>query len=249
MFVVPPPGGTPAWIRFRIDYGEDIMVNNPAPLFRRDRNFPMFGHLHWARHGEVEDFRPPEVDSFPQSEGTFKLEFPLGQQTATLTGPTTIYVGIGPTGEAADTDGDGLDQVETEIVQLELSGQSSLGPIKVRLRNDTGTGGKPRSLGEIEETVNTKAGRLDVPPFATAGAAESHFNVFFELEVAGMKLHNEQPKRLRGRITHKPPRPGELYEGTDAIQLFDEQGRATGFILSFAQHVPDPLRDPEEPPR
>ncbi len=251
-FTVPPPGGTPAWVRFRVDYGEDVLVNDPAPLFRRDRTFPEFAHLHWARHGEVEDFRLPEVDFFPESSGVFTLQVPFGQQSVQLSGPTTIYVGIGPDGEAADTDGDGLDQVQTEMVQLELSGVSSLGPVKVRLRKDAGPGGgTPPSRGEIEELVNVEPGKLDLPPFAPSGTAESFFDVFFEVEIGTLKLHNKEPKRMRGRITHKPPRRGELYESPDSIVLYDEQDQPTGFVLTFARHVPDPERegDPEDPPR
>jgi subtilisin family serine protease len=62
-FNVPPPGGIPLWIRFRLDYGEDIMANNPDPVFRPDRIFPMFQHLHWARYGEIEDFRLCDIDA------------------------------------------------------------------------------------------------------------------------------------------------------------------------------------------
>jgi subtilisin family serine protease len=64
-FVVPPPGAVnppydpparPPWSRFRLDYGEDIGLNDPGPEFLRDRNLPVVGQRQWARFGEVEDF-------------------------------------------------------------------------------------------------------------------------------------------------------------------------------------------------
>ena len=56
---IPPQGVKPDWIRFRLDYGEDIGENDPLPLFQHDTNLPLEpkppGHFEWARHGEVED--------------------------------------------------------------------------------------------------------------------------------------------------------------------------------------------------
>lgn len=62
-FFVPPPGGVPLWIRFRLDYGEDMGSNDPDPVFRPDGVFPMTQHLHWARHGEMEDFRLCDIQT------------------------------------------------------------------------------------------------------------------------------------------------------------------------------------------
>ena len=68
---------------------------------------------------------------------------------------------IDPIGHASDSDGDGLDQVASEMTQLDLHGTSSMGPVQVSLDP------AHRSLGEIEEQVNNTAGILDVPPFAS----------------------------------------------------------------------------------
>ena len=44
-----------------------------------------------------------------------------------------MRVNIPPNGQAADTDGNSLDQVQTEMVQLDLSGISSMGPVTANL--------------------------------------------------------------------------------------------------------------------
>jgi uncharacterized repeat protein (TIGR01451 family) len=180
-----------------------------------------------------------EVDEFPSSLARLTLVTPRGTETVELRGPTTVHVFVGPQGQAQDTDGDGRDQVQTEIVSMELRGSSSLGPVLVRLRNPNKHPNQ-RSTGEIEETANTQTGRLDLPPFAPAGTAESFFDVFVEVVVGNQVFHNDKPKRLTGRITHKPPKEGDTYESPDVIELLDENERPTGFRLGRAIHVPKP---------
>ena len=191
-------------------------------------------YLGCARH----EPRPPiEIDVFEYSLGDIALQFPDGRtEPVTLAGPTTVHVMIPPDGRAADTDGDGLDQVPTEMVALSLTGSSSLGPVLVRLDPSHPT------LGEIEERVNNTPGTLDVPPFTSTGNANSFFDVFFEIEVGGMVLHPESPLLMVAVITHKPPAPGDVYGHLlqQPIQLFDEQGNPTGVWLVGASHEPDP---------
>ena len=123
---------------------------------------------------------PVEIDVFPYSLGEVTLQMPGGAtETVTLAGPTTVHVAIPPDGTAADTDSDGLDQVPAEMVQLDLWGSSSLGPVHVRLDP------AQRTLGEIEEQTNNTPGTLDVAPFRLTGLADSFFDVFFEIEVGG----------------------------------------------------------------
>ena len=86
---------------------------------------------------------PPEVDEFPQSLARITLVTPTGaEEIIELTGPTTVHVFFeGATeGEAEDNDGNGLDEVSTEIVQLELTGMSSMGPVVVRLNPEISFG-------------------------------------------------------------------------------------------------------------
>ncbi|MCX6894564.1 MAG: HYR domain-containing protein, partial [Verrucomicrobia bacterium] len=77
---------------------------------------------------------PLEVDYFPWSLARVTLKYPNGAtEVVALAGPTTVHVTIPPNGAALDTDADGRDQVGTKMVQLDLHGSSSLGPVTVRL--------------------------------------------------------------------------------------------------------------------
>lgn len=184
---------------------------------------------------------PIEHDVFPNTTATVTVQSPFcDEETVQLSGPTAVDVALGM---LADTDGNGLEQVPTEMVQLDLTGTSEcFGTVTVRLRDPN----KPpfrRTLGEIEETVNTQSGRLDVPPFAPSGTAHSFFDVFFEVEVSnfpGVVLHNDTPKRMRGLITHKPPDPGNTYDNPDVIELYTENDSASGVFIGPSRHVPNP---------
>ena len=191
---------------------------------------------------EVSDI---EVDRFPNSLGTFIIATPQGQVvTVQVSGPTEVHVQIHPDGTGvSDNDSDGLEEVQTEIVEMSLTGMAdAIGPVMVRL-SDAGLDPSHRSLGEIEELVNDNSGVLDVAPFTAGGTARSFFDVFFEIEIPskGLVLHNEEPKRLETTITHKPPAQGETYQGPQTIPLFDAAGAPTGFSLGTASHTPNPL--------
>ena len=183
---------------------------------------------------------PIEVDHFPNSRGVVEIQSPLGTvlDTVTVNGPTTVNVDLGSLG---DGDADGLEQLQTEMVQMDLTGTSSvLGPVIVRLRDSTE---RPfqRTLGELEESLNVQAGRLDSlgddPPLCVEHptppancvdtTAYSFFDVYFEVQVGGNVLHNETPKKMEATITHKPPATGETYERPEAIRLYDEAGNPT----------------------
>jgi hypothetical protein len=184
-----------------------------------------------------------EVDSFPNTSAIFELSGPFGMDRVRLTGPSTVNVVIGPNGEASDTDGDGLDQVPTEMVQFSLTGTSPvLGNLSVEIR-DPGADPFKHSLGEIEESSNATPGILDIPPFAPGGTASSFFDVFFELHVDGplgsFVLHNRDPKQMHSMISHKPPATGEFYESpSDSIALYDENESQVATLGPGGHHVP-----------
>src|SRR5258708_30154756 len=79
---------------------------------------------------------------------------PNGQREwVIVAGPTQVKVNIDPaTGLAADTDGNGLDQVPTMMTLLNLMGNSSQGPVMISLDPS-----QP-SLGRIEEEVKKRNG-------------------------------------------------------------------------------------------
>ncbi|MDW8309910.1 MAG: HYR domain-containing protein, partial [Verrucomicrobiales bacterium] len=209
------------------------VITRPIPLLTREGKESGF-FLVSANH----DTRPVEIDHFENSTAIVDLMLPTGEvQTVRLNGPATVKVLIGDNGEAADTDGDGLDDVSAEMVALQLTGSSPLGPVVMRLP-DPARHPEQRTAGQIEEIGNTQSGRLDVPPFAAAGSAWSFFDVFFELEVAGRVYHNHTPKRMRTVIDHKPPGRGTVYFDPVVIELFDKEDQPTGIKVLRAAHVP-----------
>src|SRR6185503_8123469 len=73
-----------------------------------------------------------EVDYFSYSQGKINLRGPNGIERIIVAGPTRVEVCISDAdGFAADTDGDGLDQVPTLMTDLNLMGSSSQGPVMV----------------------------------------------------------------------------------------------------------------------
>jgi hypothetical protein len=107
------------------------------------------------------------------------------RSSVTLSGPTRIA----RLNKPADLDADGLDEIETEMVGMELTG----GGITVRASSTVD------STGLIEEQQNITPGALDFP-------ADSFFDVFFEIELpGGIILHNDTPFRVECKIEEIPP--------------------------------------------
>ena len=168
-----------------------------------------------------------EVDYLPGIVAQVTIVTPTESEVVDLAGTATMEAHLG---DLADTDDDGLEQVSTEIVQLDLTGTSTLfGPVEVVIR-DPASDPQKRSTGEIEEVENANAGVLDLPPFTPTGTANSFFDVYFELHktVNGVPiiLHNRVPTHLFGLITYKPCWPGDTYESPDVVQLHDVTGAA-----------------------
>jgi hypothetical protein len=187
-----------------------------------------------------------EIDHFPVSEAQITVMAPQGVEPVTLVlwGPTTVEVAIPPNGWAADTDGDGLDQAPARMTQLEVRGDSPVGPAIVRLDPILPT------LGLIEERANHTRGILDLPPFVVPPMelfADSFFDVFFTVELGGMVLHPAESVRMEAVISHKPPAPGEAYTNQFArpVPLLLPDGTPSGFELIREVHIPVPLPCPK----
>lgn len=165
------------------------------------------------------------------SDVCFNIEIttPTGAvEKLTLTGPMTQRVFIGPNGEASDTGQNGLEEVATELVSLNLSGISpSLGPIKLSLNSNFS------SKGKIEERANNTFGVLDIPPFTPTGNADSILDVFFQVEISGTVLLTpvNQPIRLISIISHLPPMEDYSDISQAKVELLDQNGQPTGFYF------------------
>jgi hypothetical protein len=185
-----------------------------------------------------------EVDQFESNLVKVELHNPGGGiEIVDLTGFSSMYSVFSGAeeGQDDDSDGDGLDDVATEMVALDLSGTSlTYGPIKMRLSPDI------PSLGQIEEQANNNPGKLDLPPFTATGTAESFFDIFFELEIGGYILHNAAPLRWNDIIKYNPPWNAS-YESVDVIELFDDWGQPAalgiGPSLYRPGYCPSPIGD------
>ena len=194
---------------------------------------------------------PVETDYFPESGAMVELTMttPPGSDRIALRGPTTVEVELATLG---DPDSNGREQIDTEIVQMQLTGTSALlGPVTMRLRDPAK---QPLgSVGEMEERVNVQSNRFDlpgpqapfcvepVPPLCVGTLADSFFDVYFEVEAMGQKFHNHTAEHMEAVISEKPPASGETYLSPQAIPLFDESENPSGIQVTWASHMPNPL--------
>ncbi len=158
-----------------------------------------------------------------------------------LVGASSVLVFFegGNEGDADDENDNGLDEVATEIVSLDLRGYSSWGVITETGRTDLPT------RGEIEEQVNNTPGTLDVDPFAP-GSADSFFDVWPEITLAGNRLHTFVTLPLSTVINHKPPQNGERYVtvASPEAELVDAaSGTPSGIVIVGKTHQPDPTTE------
>lgn len=164
---------------------------------------------------------PVEVDQIPISEPETEIITPHGIEKLTVAGPLTQHVffeGI-TEGAASDDNGNGLDEVELEIVDLDWTGNGPLlGPVRLRVHPDI------PSVGLIEEQANNTPGKLDVPPFTAAGMAEMSLDFYFKVEVGGQVFYTDQPSRLRGIINHKPPGLIDYFSVNQYLPLLNADG-------------------------
>ncbi len=190
-----------------------------------------------------------EYDYFPNSEGSITLIAPGGsEETIGLVGYSAVEVffeGLNE-GDANDDDENGLDEVETEMVYLDLVGYAPLGLVGYAPVGDVYVWLDPhmRSVGGIEETQDLNPDWLDLPPFA-AGTADSFFDIFLEIEINGQIFRPDGPIHMTTTITHKPPAQGETYVSEQEIPLLDTSGLPTGLAIGRVTYTPNPV--PQHP--
>ncbi len=162
-------------------------------------------------------------------EGVGALPVAIGAfETIDLEGPALIK-----RGDPGDSDGDGLADIETEIVSMELTGTHPLlGPVTVSQDPE-----RP-SMGMVEQQERGQ----DFP-------ADSFFDVFVEVQLQDMNLVavNEDSLRMEATLTALPP--GESDGEDDAYRTATgetvplivptEQNRRIGSIVD-ALHIPNP---------
>jgi hypothetical protein len=145
-------------------------------------------------------------------------------ETVALEGPALVTRGD------PQRDGD-IYSVKTEIVEMELSGPASFGPVIVRESPDK------QSTGEVRQQEPGQ----DFP-------ADSFFDIFVEIELPdlGLTLHNEEGLRMSAELSDLPPGDGDSYRGEDDRPLYTPAGLQVGRIVD-ALHIPNPPEATEEP--
>lgn len=131
------------------------------------------GFLVWA--GVMAQVPPPFGPGIDTFESIAEIDLQIGPEIA-VTGPVVV--------ERMAPDPSGV--IETEMLQMELTGSSPLGPVSVRVGRQFGL---PPSTGTI------------TPRPSNPSRADSFFDVFFEVSVeGGPTLRNQQPVRMQAEI-------------------------------------------------
>jgi hypothetical protein len=183
-----------------------------------------------------------ERDQFEQTTVTIDLFLPDGgTERIPLSGPSTLLAFFeGQEGDAHDHDGNGRDEVQSELASLELTGESSYGPVVLSLSE------YHSSMGEIEEQRNDTPAVLDVAPFSdTGGVADSFFDVFFELDLGDNAFLGGEPIRLTGSISHKPPTENDRFGSSEWTELHYPNGVPSGVYIGPIEDfyfIPEPDR-------
>ncbi len=158
----------------------------------------------------------------------------LPPETVLLTGPSQVDVDWeGAIGQAQDdSPPTPREEVPIELVQLSLQGIGpNVGPVQVQLQLG------PQSLGLLEEVNNGTSGQLDFP-------ADSFFDVFFEVTVAGQSLHNNAPARVqKNNLTGLPPAIGDTWVFNGNVPLFAPGNVPTPFFITQICHTARPPLD------
>ena len=129
------------------------VITDPIELFDENGR-PTGVFLVTARHNTG---GPVEVDVWESTSALLGIRLPNGNLVnAILSGPSTAEADLGSIHEHSN----GLEAIGTELVDMELTGSTALGNIRLTAGSLRGL---PPSLGEIEEKKNLKKGRLDLP--------------------------------------------------------------------------------------
>jgi hypothetical protein len=116
-------------------------------------------------------------------------------------------------------------EIDTELTDLNMSGVSCVGPVSFRLSST-----KP-STGLIRQISSS-----------ALFPAESDFEVFLEVDVAGITLTNQDPIRFTS-VINSIPAYGVPYVGpTTAVTLYGPQGGVAG-TLDNVRFTIDPARE------
>ncbi|MFQ6092431.1 MAG: DUF6073 family protein [bacterium] len=157
---------------------------------------------------------------------TAVITLQVGEMTVpnvTVTGATQVQRGV------PYDPGDGKDKIDTEIVSMDLTGTSQLGPITVTESPDYA------STGYIQAY---QTGR-DFP-------AGSFFDIFVEIDIPDVgTVHNEDPIPMRAKIDTIPP-TGRIYYPPYRVEIpvYGPKGDLIGYIVHVTHKIDSELPVP-----
>ena len=175
-------------------------------------------------------------DSFPNSEVNVKVEiFGFGEFDLVFSGETKVN----RTETPQDTDDNGLEEIETEIVQMDLIGTHPiLGDMNFTLASMP-------SIGKIEESVNNTKDDVEA---TEEEPAVSFFDLFFEININGTTLHNDDPYCVSSALATIPPFEENYLHQEPAVLIKDENGTVTGVLLGGIHLLDASILNPPEFP-
>ena len=167
--------------------------------------------------------------TFLNSELQLTIADPVGIPTSyNLNGSSSIGVDLD---NAVDDNGNGRDEVQSQLLTMFLSDAAGI---------DLRLAALPLSTGEMEELVNLIPGVFDVPPITLSGSgADSSFDVFLELDIAGNGFYNADPLFIQGLISSIPLAPDDMYVffGT-SVPLLTLNGENSGYAITEFIYTP-----------
>ncbi len=168
----------------------------------------------------AQDYPPAGEDMFPSGAGMLVQIGAQDPMFLTLNGPSRVM-----RGDPHDSDGDGRMEIETELLEMNLTGMMAAGEIHLR---ESPT---KQSLGRVHQQM---AGQ-DFP-------ADSFFDVFVDLETPLGMLHNERPVQMKSVIHAIPPIMDAYQSQPGDIPLLNAQNQVIGRIR-YVIHVPLPPKE------
>lgn len=165
-------------------------------------------------------FPPAGEDIFPVSIAQIGIDLTLDgiiEGDISAEGPFTVL--------RSDPRPDGgRNVIDVEIVQMELTGSSPLGPATIRQNP------RRRSTGQIR----ARNEQSDFP-------ADSFFDVFVEIELGDIRVENRSPIHMEAVIQEIPPRITVYRSLTDpVIPLFVAGTEQLAALLLHVAHAPNP---------
>jgi hypothetical protein len=143
--------------------------------------------------------------------------------TVDVSGPTTVFRSDAKSGDASDPDH--RNHLDLEIIDMTLTAEA----VSFHAGDGAGNFVSDGSLFSI--------GTSDEIPGSPQLAHDS-FEIFFEGEVSGQALHNEEPLRMVATIDRLPP-IGNVFElDGPPLPLFAESGDPSGFQITSVSYTP-----------